>query len=292
MSHGDCAICRKHDYLRPLHDDKGGPLCCIMCAGKWHGEHGRRRRLGRIVIRAMSAYLKGGGTPTDIDKLKMTAMGIDYGLLFTLSGGTLDPLGYMADTASNDGETIELTSELLADAIKIAHPDLHPPERRDLAHRVTQGLVALQPFTFPAEKPKPPAPLSAPTETRSAPSSGPEPKPYPCKECAADVPYYYCADCRTEFESRQQKERERESAKRREQYARRKQRREARMPPRLCECGLNIKSKRKGARFCSDKCRQKAHRRIVTDKRSRATSNQAGVTKKENEREERKPLTR
>jgi hypothetical protein len=50
----------------------------------------------------------------------------------------LDPLGYLGGAAAN-GENIELTSELLAGAIKLAHPDLHPPERRDLAHRVTPG---------------------------------------------------------------------------------------------------------------------------------------------------------
>jgi uncharacterized Zn ribbon protein len=260
--HGNCAICGKHEYLSPLHGDNGGPLCCIMCARKWHGEHGRRRRLGRIVIRAMSAYLNGGGSWTDIDKLKMTAMGL--GMTSIGCDEILDPLAYMADTAKTDGETIELTSELLADAIKIAHPDLHPPERRELAHRTTQGLIALQPFTFPAEKPKPPAPPSAPsmTRTKPPPSSGPEPKRYPCKECAADVPYFYCAECKTEWNSRQQKERDRESAKRRRRYLARKSSRLFRMPPKLCACGLDTKSKRKDARFCSDKCRQNAHREL------------------------------
>ena len=179
--HGNCAICGKHDYLRPLHDTNGGPLCCILCIGKWHGEHGRRRRLGRIVIRAMAAYLAGGGSWTDIDKLKMTAMGT--GLGFLDFDGVLDPLGYMADTAKTDGETIELTSELLADAIKIVHPDLHPPERGELAHRVTQGLLALQPFTFPAEKPKPvqpPTPSSTQPAQRKPSTSEPKTKSYPC----------------------------------------------------------------------------------------------------------------
>jgi hypothetical protein len=278
--HGNCAICDKHEYLMPLHGDNGGPLCCIMCTGKWHGEHGRRRRLGRIVIRAMAAYMNGGGKWIDIDKLKMTAMGNSLAGLGIGVGNIFDPLAYMADAAKTDGETIELTSELLADAIKIAHPDLHRPERRELAHRVTQGLIALQPFTFPAEKPKPPAPQSAPSmaPTKLPPSSGPEPKRYPCKECAADVPYFYCAECRAEWDSRQQKQRERESAKRRRWYLMRRNIRRFQMPPKLCACGLDIKSKRKDARFCSAKCRQKAHRELSRIKEVSAATPQKGVT--------------
>jgi hypothetical protein len=259
--HGNCAICGKHDYLRPLHDTNGGPLCCILCAGQWHGKHGRRRRLGRIVIRAMAAYFDGGGSWTDIDKLKMTAMGTGLGSLDL--DGVLDPLGYMADSASIGKETIELTSELLVDAIKIAHPDRHPPERRELAHRVTQGLIALQPFVFPAEKPKPvpPSTPSSVVRTKPAPSSRQEPKQYPCNDCKSTVPYYYCAECKTEWERKQQKQRDYESARRRRWYVARKQAREYRKPPTICAtCGTGFKGKRKDARFCSANCRQRAHR--------------------------------
>jgi len=38
-----------------LHGKNGGPMCCLLRSGKWHAEHGRRRHLGRIVIRAMMA---------------------------------------------------------------------------------------------------------------------------------------------------------------------------------------------------------------------------------------------
>jgi hypothetical protein len=210
----------------------------------------------------MAAYMNGGGSWTDIGKLKMTAMGT--GITSIGCDEIFDPLAYMAGTAKTDGETIELTSELLADAIKIAHPDLHPSERRDLAHRVTQGLIALQPFTFPAEKPKPVPPSGPPapsTTTKPAPSSGTKTR-YPCTECAPTIPFYYCTECKTEWDSRRKKERERESATRRRQYLRRKNYRMFQRPPKLCPCGLNIKSKRKDARFCSDKCRQKAHREL------------------------------
>jgi hypothetical protein len=55
-SHVNCAKCGKHGYVTPLHGERGGPLCCLLCVGEWHGEHGRRMRTGRIVIRAMNAY--------------------------------------------------------------------------------------------------------------------------------------------------------------------------------------------------------------------------------------------
>jgi hypothetical protein len=41
-SHDYCAICQKHDLVVPIHDDKGSPSGCLICAGKWHAEHGRR----------------------------------------------------------------------------------------------------------------------------------------------------------------------------------------------------------------------------------------------------------
>ena len=124
----------------------------------------------------------------------------------------VDPLGYLDGTANNGDETIELTSELLADAIKLSHPDLHPPERRDLAHRVTQGLIALQPFTYPAQKKPEPELNSTPSASNSArkrkPSNDGKRKPYPCKGCGDTVPYLYCTECGTEWDTRQQKQSE------------------------------------------------------------------------------------
>jgi hypothetical protein len=273
--HGHCAICKKHyQYLRPLHGDKGGALCCLPCIGEFHRKHGRRRKLGRIVIRALAAYLDGGGSIGDFEKLKMSAIfrgGVFFG--FSADDDLADPLGYLDGTAGTSGETIELTSELLIDAIKIAHPDLHPPERRELAQRVTQGLLALQPFTFPAHKPrrpepkdfKPPEPMSAHRSTIAPKSTEPKPQPYPCSECKSTIPSYYCTECRAEFERRNEVEREKEAAKQREWRAKRKARRDEHRP--ACPCGAPIKGKRTDARFCSATCRQRAHRG-VTDKRS------------------------
>jgi hypothetical protein len=88
FSQGRCAICDKHDVLTPLHGDDGGPGCCLLCRGKWHAEHGRRRKLGRIAIRAMKAFIDGGGRYEDFDKLKTAAISSDW--------LDLDPLGYLA----------------------------------------------------------------------------------------------------------------------------------------------------------------------------------------------------
>ena len=152
---GVCEGCNETSWLIPLHGGKGGPLRCPICAGKWNAEHGRRRRTGRIVIRAMNAFFEAGGAYGDIDKLKLSTGG---------SALEYDPLGYMRDVASFNDADIELTSELLADTLRLTHPDCHPPERQELAHRVTQGLLALQPFVFPATKPKPQEPAPKPTK--------------------------------------------------------------------------------------------------------------------------------
>jgi hypothetical protein len=255
--HGNCTRCGKHNYLRPLHDDKGGPLCCILCSGSWHAKQTRIGRLGRIAARALKAYHDAGGS--DFKGLEIAAT---FGL---------DPRGYMS--ASSD-EIIELTSELLTDAIKIAHPDVHPPERRELAQRVTTGLLALKPYTLPAlVKPPLPQPTASGHKTVEMPKLL-----FPCAECRRTVPHFYCAACRTEWDSRQKKKHEAESAKRRAQYARRKQRRDQWKPPTICvACGVAFKGKRADARFCSATCRQRAHR-DVTDKRRLSPNPRKSVT--------------
>jgi hypothetical protein len=69
--------------------------------------------------------------------------------------------------------------------------------------------------------------------------------------------------CRAEYDKRHQIELDRASARRRELRAQRRAARAA-----LCAtCGTKFRGKRKDARFCSDTCRQRAHRKHVTDKR-------------------------
>jgi hypothetical protein len=219
-ANADCAICGKNDYVTPLHGDAGGPMCCLLCIGEWHAKHGRRRRTGRIVIRAMKAYEEAGGNWGDLDKLKLS--GSSFGL-----GLDLDPLGYMADTARPTNEVVELTSELLADVIRLTHPDQHPPERKELAERVTKGLLQLQPFVFPAPKPKPIVKRDEssspwPPDNRDGHLTVKSDTPrFPCAGCADTIPAYYCTACLTEYEKREHEKDESARAKQRAWYARR-----------------------------------------------------------------------
>lgn len=208
-----CAICKKSDYVTRLHGDAGGPMCCLLCRGEWHAKHGRRIRTGRIVVRALNAYSNAGGSWNDVDKLRVS------GIL------GFDPLGYIADTARPAGnETVELISELLADVIRLTHPDQHPPERKELAERVTKGLLQLQPFVFPAPKPKlvssVPAPVRGDNRDGHLTLSSSDGKPkYPCTGCADTTPYFYCTACRTEYDKREHDEAEAARAKQRAWYA-------------------------------------------------------------------------
>jgi hypothetical protein len=183
----------------------------------------------------------------------------------------LDPLGYMAETAKTADETILLTAEILVETLRLTHPDAHPPERQELANRVTGQLLALQPFVFPAVKPKPVVPYqqsrNASDKVSSRNLNEPPGSRYPCADCASTVPLFYCTACRAEFEGRCREERERERAKQREWYARRKARRAMgkRLTP-CAACGNEVRSKRKDARFCSGTCRQRPHRKAVTNK--------------------------
>jgi hypothetical protein len=64
-----------------------------------------------------------------------------------------------------------LTLELLKDVLMLVHPDKHPPERAELAGRVTAELNVIKPYV-------PPAPPPAPSVTVKNPSPrGPNEKP-------------------------------------------------------------------------------------------------------------------
>jgi hypothetical protein len=257
MTEGYCDGCKRRALLTPLHGpEKGGPLRCYVCAGTWQAEHGQKRRIGRVVIRALKAFVDAGGSHRDAQSLTLAAMASG------IVGGFLpDRLGYMAEAAVEEGETITLTSELLTDILRLIHPDLHPSERRQLATRTTQQLLALQPFVFPAPKLKP---SRADAAMRNASFDAPAHRQrYPCVDCASTIPLNYCTVCRAEYEKRWLEECERERAKQRQWYAARKARRARWKRPTPCaSCGKEVKGKREDARFCSAACRQRAHRQV------------------------------
>jgi hypothetical protein len=251
--HGICGGCDEHALLVPLHGDRGGPLRCLLCAGEWNARHTRRQKWGRIIIKAMKMFEKEGGRWGDLDKLKVAASGLLSPNFFP---GFEDTIG---------AEVGDITAELLDETLQLTHPDRHPLERRELAQRVTQELLALKPFVFPAPKPKPrPSDASVWSHAATAVSRN----VYPCELCADEVPLFYCHPCRAEWEKRRQVELKREAAKRRERRARRR----ASQPPAKCAaCGSNIAvSRRKDAKFCSPACRQRAHRERVTANRGSA----------------------
>jgi hypothetical protein len=257
---GKCAGCGRRAILTPLHGpEKGGPLRCYVCAGAWQAEHTRKRRAGHVVFRAIKAFMDAGGSTREVDHLKVAADSIHvFGEVLFIERLT-GPLPTLSDD-----DTILLTSEVLADALRLTHPDAHPPERHELANRVTQQLLALQPFVFPAQKPKPPIFDTGEERNGSSknPASSKEPlRPrYPCAECASTESHFYCTTCRTEWERRIEEGLERDRAKQRKWYARRKAR-QGGMWLSCLACGKAIKDKRKDARYCTDACRQRAHRK-------------------------------
>jgi hypothetical protein len=256
---GTCDGCGKPAWLIPLHGDKGGPLRCFLCAGAWHAEHTRRRKWGRIVIKAMRMFLKEGGRYHDLGKLQLHVH--PFGGAFMGVEEQLMP-GYADTTGAAVGD---ITSELLADTIALVHPDKHPPERQELAKRVTQELLALKPFVFPAPKPEPFVP-TPPSDASDKPTDADRKKPsqiYPCELCAGQAPDFYCDPCKAEWDKRWQAERDKRRAKWRRWCGLRKSRRKP-MPMPCAECGAQSKAKRKDARFCSSACRQRAHRKAVT----------------------------
>ncbi len=246
---GQCDGCGESTWLLPLHGERGGPLRCFKCAGEWNARHSRRRKAGRIVIKALKLFDEAGGSYADVNKLQLVASGISLP-------------GYEADTLGV--EIGDITLELLMDALVLCHPDRHPVERKELATRVTQELLALKPFVFPAPKPELPEPLRTEAGYDSFNEAWRKVYTYPCADCADQTPYFYCNACRAEWEKRYEKEHERDKAKQREWY---RARRARRIRPKFCAaCKNQFTPNRTDAKFCCAACRQRAHRNRVTDK--------------------------
>ena len=252
---GTCSKCERPNILvGPLHGEKGGPPFCVRCGCDWNAKHSRKRKLGRIVIKAMKAYMKEGGGWMDLDRLRLTAMGGDF----------------FSDESDTIGADVgDITLELLEATIRLTHPDKHPPERQETATQVTKKLNALKPYVFPEPKPDPkPEVSNTSSKCARVTKTKPSQPSYPCELCINTVPYYYCTTCKAKWEEIHRKERERRNAKQRNYYARLKVIRQWRTPPTVClSCGEEFRGKRKDAKYCSAKCRQKAHReKRVTDK--------------------------
>jgi hypothetical protein len=85
---------------------------------------------------------------------------------------------------------------------------------------------------------------------------------YPCEDCSDTVPSLYCDACSAEYEKREQADFERRTTKQRAEYALRRKKVVEERPPAICLiCLKEFTRKRSDARFCSDRCRQQAHRK-------------------------------
>jgi hypothetical protein len=275
MQPGTCRHCWRHGVLvGPLYNERGGPLVCIQCGTEWHAKYSRRRRYGRIVVKALKAFFEAGGKWGDVDRLKIRAQGMDI-----FSDSEDDKIG--ADVG-------DITSELLDAAVRLTHPDRHPPERQADASYVTKELLALKPYVFPAPKPKPAPPprrdRSADARDETSKKAFAEMKGYPCPLCIDQFPGDYCDPCKAEWIKRNEQQNERERKRRRDLYRAKKQLERSIAPPVVCQqCGTEFKGKRKGAKYCSAACRQSAYRANVTDscpsQRSRLEKRNAARTR-------------
>lgn len=179
--------------------------------------------------------------------------------------------GLLGRRAAKPGE---LHLELLEDAIRLTHPDRHPPERMALATRVTAELLALKPFVKPAV-PDAPAPASEvdvlgvvriggkvrDTSKTDHAVNVSEASRYPCETCSLTTPWHYCSACEARWSADCKARRDRENTKQREYRARRRSRRLfLRAPVRCGACGAGFKGRREDAKYCSHACRQRAYR--------------------------------
>ena len=181
-----------------------------------------------------------------------------------------DALGYMAEAAVEEGETITLTSELLIEILRLVHPDMHPPNGANSPPGRPSNCWRCSRVCSPRRSPNRTGlarqcvtVLS--TQIRGVPRRRHSRATHvsiarrPCRSIIAPP-------AALSLKQGNEEERQREAAKQRQWYEQRKARRAKWMRPKPCAaCGNDIKGKRKDARFCSPVCRQRAHR-SVTDK--------------------------
>jgi hypothetical protein len=247
-----CVKCGAYGYVMPLHGERGGPPYCPLCAGAWHAAQGPRRRARRIVIKAMRGYLKAGGNlrRDDLAELSCAAGG------FSLRADDA--------AAARRDDFADLTSELLNAAIALTHPDKHPPERKAEATRVTQELLALKPFVFPAPPPEPPPkPCDGSINSTNNELNKPSQPDYPCEDCRHAAPAEYCIPCKAQYDKEQEDKRERKERERAKKNARQRELYKWRLATRLTRscatCGEGFKPTRSDRQYCSPACRQRAY---------------------------------
>jgi hypothetical protein len=160
-----------------------------------------------------------------------------------------------------------LTMELLLDVLALTHPDKHPPERADVAKRVTAELLALKPFVAPKPKPKPAVVMPAPGRGKSAAELMAEiiaGEKGLCRCCFFTTPMFYCDACRKNYDERRKKKRalklERDNARQRDRRKRRKLARQWKQRRPCPSCQKVFSPARADAKYCSAACRQRAHR--------------------------------
>ncbi len=255
---GKCQNCGgTNTLITPLHGDRGGPLFCLQCGSEWHAKHSKQRKFGRLLVKVMRQYFEAGGSQRDFNRMTLAAFGVH------IDGMEPDTIGVEAG---------DITTELLDAAVRLTHPDRHPQERQEDAKRVTQELLALKPYTFPAPKND-----SVSSRRREAEESSAAPrnesfngqrghlkKPsFPCETCSGLMPFYYCDPCKAEWNRRQEAEREKRREKQRDAYRRRQKNRrfirELKNPPVCVSCGEKFTGKRKDAKYCSAACRQREY---------------------------------
>src|SRR5215468_1979437 len=133
--------------------------------------------------------------------------------------------------------------------LQLTRPDHQPPERRDLAHRVTQELIALKSYVFPAPKREKEEPIFTPEPSNgSVKDTGDtlndllrKAFSYPCEDCADTTPWHYCDACKAEYEKREKEKDDRRRAKHRKWYNQRKLRQRRYAPKPTCIiCGAEF----------------------------------------------------
>src|SRR5262245_24086865 len=73
-----CKKCGRKRLLCSPHSEKGGPLFCLGCGMEWHAAYSRKRKIGRIVVKALKAFLDAGGSILVIERLRLRAQGLDF----------------------------------------------------------------------------------------------------------------------------------------------------------------------------------------------------------------------